>query len=42
MNDENTHAAINNIMFKKLGNINDHLYEVEFVKLKSNLEKQSL
>ena len=31
-NDEKTHAAIDNKMFKKLGYINDQLYEVELVK----------
>ena len=31
-NDEKTHAAINNKMFKRLGYINDQLYEVELAK----------
>ena len=30
--DEKTHAATNNAIFKKLGYINDQLYEVEFAK----------
>ena len=29
MNDEKTHAAINNKLFKRLGHINDQLYDVE-------------
>ena len=29
MNDEDTHAAINNKMFLVLGQINDQIYEVE-------------
>ena len=32
MNDEKTHASINTKMFKRLGHINDQLYEVELVK----------
>ena len=31
-NDEKTHAAISNILVKRLGHINDQLHEVEFVK----------
>ena len=31
-NDEKTHAAINNKMFRRLGYISDQLYEVEFAK----------
>ena len=30
--DEKTHGAINNKMFKRLGYVNDQLYEVELVK----------
>ena len=30
--DEKTHAVINNEMFKSLGHINDHLYELELSK----------
>ena len=32
MNDEKSHAAINNKMFKRLGHINDQVYEVELAK----------
>ena len=32
MNDENTHAAINNKKFRSLGHINDELFEVELSK----------
>ena len=32
MNDEKTHAAINNKVFKRLGHINNCLYEVKLVK----------
>ena len=31
MDDEKTHAAINNKTFKRLGHINDQVYEVEMV-----------
>ena len=33
-NDKKTHAAINKKMFKRLGHINNQLYEVEFAKPK--------
>ena len=32
ISDEKTHAAVNNKMFKRLGYINDQLYEVELNK----------
>ena len=32
LNDEKTHSAINNKMFKRLNHINDNLYEVEMAK----------
>ena len=32
LNDEKTHSAINNKLFKRLNFITDQLYEVEFVK----------
>ena len=35
LTDEKAHGAINNKMFKRLGHINDQLYEVEFVKSES-------
>ena len=32
LSDEKTHGAIDNKVFKRLGSINDQLYEVELVK----------
>ena len=32
LSDKKTHGAINNKMFRRLGYINDQLYEMEFVK----------
>ena len=39
LSDEKTHEAINNKMFKRLGYINDQLYEVELVKSEIEHEK---
>ena len=38
-NDKKTHAAINNKMFKRLGYINDQLYEVEIAKSATELKE---
>ena len=32
IDDEKTHAAINNKLFKRLGHLNDQLYEIELAK----------
>ena len=40
LSDEKTHAAVNNKMFKRLGCINDQLYEVELNK--SEIEHKEL